>query len=136
MSDLAVATGQGGRLDRTRLTLSAGVLMRPVLARVVGIHAARADLPMDRFGDSLLIADAIAARACDLTTDGRVPVSLQSSPGRLELRIGPLARGASRDLLDAVATRGAGRLVERLADEVRVRTGTAGGETLVLRLGG
>ncbi|MCW2997076.1 MAG: hypothetical protein JWN65_625 [Solirubrobacterales bacterium] len=133
MTDLKSASGTGGRLDRTRLTVTDGPLIGPVLARVIGIHASRAELPVDRLGDALLIADAVASRAPALTEDGRVPVSVQSEPGRLEIRIGPLRPGTGRRLLDGAAIP-AGRVVERLADDVRVRSGAAGGETLVLRL--
>jgi hypothetical protein len=134
VSDVESASGAGGRLDRTRVTVIAGPLVGPVLARVIGMHASRAELPVDRVGDALLIADALASRAPGLTEDGRVPVSVQSEAGRLEIRVGPLRPGSSRRLLDGAAIPGTGRVVERLADEVRVRSGAAGGETLVLRL--
>ncbi len=132
--NLAGAPGPEARLDRTRLTVAAGPLLRPVLARVIGIHASRAELPVDRVGDALLIADALAARAPGLVDGGRVPVSVQSDPGRLEIRVGPLRPGSGQRLLDGAAIPGTGRIVERLTDEVRVRSGVAGGETLVLRL--
>jgi hypothetical protein len=124
----------GGRLSRTRVTVAAGPMIGPVLARVIGIHASRAGLPVDRVGDALLLADALASRAPDFVEDGRVPVSVQSESGRLEIRVGPLRADSSRRLLDGAAIPGAGRIVERLADEVRVRSGAAGGETLILRL--
>lgn len=128
------ATPLDGRLSRTRVTVAGGPLVGPVLARVVGIHAARAALPVDRVGDALLIADALASKAPALTDDGRVPVSVQSDGGRLEIRVGPLRPDTSRRLLEGAAVPGAGRIVERLADEVKVRSGAAGGETLILRL--
>ncbi|MCW3016173.1 MAG: hypothetical protein JWO02_3265 [Solirubrobacterales bacterium] len=134
MSELDCARGTGGRLDRTRLTVGAGPLVGPVLARVIAIHASRAQLPLDRVGDALLIADAIASHAPALAADGRVPVSVQSEAGRLEIRVGPLQPGSGRRLLDGAAIPHTGRVVERLADDVRVRSGVAGGETLVLRL--
>ncbi len=123
-----------GPLTRTRVTVAAGPLVGPVLARVIGVHAARAALPVDRVGDAVLIADALASRAPSLTDTGRVSVSVQADRGRLEIRVGPLRADSSRSLLDGAALPGAGRIVERLADEVHVRSGAAGGETLVLRL--
>lgn len=134
MTDLEDAQRPDGRLSRTRVTIAAGPLVGPVLARVVAIHASRASLPVDRVGDALLIADALASHGPGLTADGRVPVSVQSEGGQLEIRVGPLRPDTSRRLLDAAALPGAGRIVERLADEVKVRTGAAGGETLILRL--
>lgn len=121
-------------LDRTRVTVRAGSLVRPVLARVIGIHSARAHLPIDRLSDALLIADAIAARARDLTADGRLQLSVQSGHSRVEVRIGPLAPGGGHRLLDDAALPAVGRVVERLADDVQVRPGAAGHETLVLRI--
>jgi hypothetical protein len=134
MNDFEDAQLPDGQLSRTRVTIASGPLVGPVLARVVGIHASRASLPVDRVGDALLIADALASGAPGLTADGRVPVSVQSEGGRLEIRVGPLQPDAGRRLLDGAALPGAGRVVERLADEVKVRSGAGGGETLILRL--
>lgn len=135
MSQLENVSGTDGHLDRTRVTVKAGPLARPVLARVIGIHASRAELPVDRVGDALLISDALASQAPALTEHRqRLQVSVGSEPGRLEIRVGPLRPGSSRRLLDDAAIAGTGRVVERLADDVRVRTQIAGGETLVLRL--
>ena len=135
MNDAEVVGGPGATLDRTRVTVAAGPLMAPVIARLIGIHAARADLPVDRLADALLIADALAARAPAVTEHGRVPLTLRSKPGRLEIRIGPLRPGGGHRLLAGTHLPEAGSVVERLADDVRVRTGAAGAEILVLRLG-
>ncbi|MCW3038769.1 MAG: hypothetical protein JWM31_674 [Solirubrobacterales bacterium] len=135
MSQPEVVASPGGRLDRTRVSVAAGPLMAPVIARLIGIHAARADLPVDRLGDALLIADALSARAPAVAEGGRVELSFLSEAGRLEIRIGPLRPGGGQRLLDGTHLPGTGPVVERLADEVRVRAGAAGGEVLVLRLG-
>ena len=47
----------------TTVSIAAGPLVGPVLRRVVGMLAARADLPLDRLDDAVLVADLIAARA-------------------------------------------------------------------------
>lgn len=127
-------TGPGGLRERTRVTVAAGPLVRPVLARVIGIHGARANLSVDRLGDSLLIADAVAARAGEVCVDGRVQLTVQSEPTRMEIRIGPLGPGGGRRLLDETALPAVGRVVERLADDVQIRPGAAGHEILVLRV--
>lgn len=134
MTDAESRVSPGGRLDRTRVTVADGPLIAPVIARLIGIHASRADLPVDRLGDALLIGDALAARAPAESDDGRVPLSLQSDSGRLEIRVGPLHAGGGRRLLEAAQLAETGALVERLADDVRVREGAAGGEVLVLRI--
>ena len=41
----------------TRVSIAAGPLVGPVLRRVVGMFAARADLPLDRLDDAVLVAD-------------------------------------------------------------------------------
>ena len=47
----------------TQVSIAAGPLVGPVLRRVVGMFAARADLPLDRLDDAVLVADLVAARA-------------------------------------------------------------------------
>ncbi len=122
------------RVDRTRVTVAVGPFVGPVLSRIVGIHAARAELPFDRLNDAVLVADAIAARAPAFTVGARLPVSIQSGPGRLELRIGPLRPGGGRGVIEGAALPGVGSVIERLADDVRVREGAGGDEYLVLRI--
>ncbi len=128
------AGGTLDRVDRTRVTVAVGPLLGPVLARLVGIHASRADLPVDRLNDAVLVADAIAARAPAFTTGDRVPVSIQSGAGRLELRVGPLRAGGGRRILEGAALPSVGSVIERLADAVRVRSGAGGDEYLVIRI--
>lgn len=127
-------TTADGRVDRTRLSVAPGPLLAPVLGRLIGIHVSRADLPVDRLGDALLIADSLAARAAHATGGERLQLSIQSQPGRLELRVGPLAPGGGQKLLEGTRLPETGALVERLADQVRVRAGAAGGEMLVVRM--
>lgn len=123
------------RVDRTRVTVAVGPLVGPVLARVVAIHGSRADLPVDRLNDAVLVADAVAAHAPAFVADSRLPVSVQSAPGRLELRVGPLRAGGGRRVLDGAALPAVGNVIERLADAVRVREGAGGSEYLVVRIG-
>ncbi len=122
------------RVDRTRVSVATGPLVGPVLARVVAIHAARAELPVDRLNDALLVADAIAARAPAFTVDGRLPVSVQSGRGRLEVRVGPLRPAGGQRILDGAALPAVGPVIERLADTVRIREGAGGDEYLVIRI--
>jgi serine/threonine-protein kinase RsbW len=128
--DPAIARG----VDRTRVTIAAGPLVGPVLSRIVGIHASRAHLPVGRLNDAVLIADAIAARAPAYAIGDRLPASVQSSGGRLELRIGPLRAGGGQRVLEGAALPELGGVIERLADTVRVREGAGGGEYLVIRI--
>lgn len=122
------------RLDRTRVTVAVGPLVGPIVSRVVGIHAARAALPLDRLSDAVLVADAIAARGPAFTVGDRLPVSLQSGVGRLEIRVGPLRPGGGKRVLEGAALPAVGSVIERLADSVRVREGAGGDEYLVIRI--
>lgn len=122
------------RVDRTRVTVAVGPLVGPVVSRVVAIHASRAELPFDRLNDAVLVADAIAARAPAHAVGGRLPVSVQSGGGRLEIRVGPLRPGGGQRVLDGAALPAVGSVIERLADAVRVRGAAGGDEYLVIRI--
>jgi hypothetical protein len=117
-----------------------GPFVGPVLSRFVGMLAARADLPVDRLDDAVLVADSIAASAPAHSVGGRVTVSVETGDRRLELHVGPLAPGGAQAMLADASVPGVGNVVERLVDEVWVtedgaRDGDApGGETLHLRL--
>jgi hypothetical protein len=104
--------------DAVTLSVESGPLVGPVLARVVGMLAARADLPVDRLDDAVLVADSIAAGAPAHVVDGRVTVQLTSDRRNLELRVGPLARGGGTALLADATVPGVGSVVERLVDDV------------------
>jgi anti-sigma regulatory factor (Ser/Thr protein kinase) len=62
-----------------------GPLLGPVLSRVIGMLAARAQCPIDRLDDALLVADTIAAHSPDYALDGGVRVDLAASEGVIEL---------------------------------------------------
>ena len=116
----------------TRVSIAAGPLVGPVLRRVVGMLAARADLPLDRLDDAVLVADLIAARAPAHVAHETVDVSLESGPRTLSLRIGPLRPGGGEALVVDAAVPGVGNVIEQLADELSVST--EGGEYLLVRL--
>ena len=67
-------------------------LVGPVLGRVIGMLAARADAPVDRLDDVLLVSDAIAAHGpSHADDDAGLQVHIRTTPDDLVLRIGPLA---------------------------------------------
>ena len=76
----------------TRVSIAAGPLVGPVLRRVVGMFAARADLPLDRLDDAVLVADVVAARA-----PAHVAAETVDVDARLEHALArPLRRTAAR----------------------------------------
>lgn len=112
-----------GALDtaETRVAIAAGPLVGPVLRRVVGMLAARADLPLDRLDDAVLIADVIASRAPAHAREDAVQVALAPGERTLDLTLGPLRPGGGRALVVDAAVPGMGNVIEQLADELEVR---------------
>ncbi len=117
----------------TLVSIASGPLVGPVLRRVVGMLAARADLPLDRLDDAVLVADLIAARAPAHVAHETVDVALEPGPRTLSLRVGPLRPGGGEALVVDAAVPGVGNVIEQLADELSVDTGE-GGEFLRVRL--
>jgi serine/threonine-protein kinase RsbW len=108
-------------------------LLGPVLTRVIGMLAARAQFPIDRLDDALLVADAVAAHAPAYARDGRVVVSLAAEEGALEMTVADLRGQGAQGLLAESELPGVGNVLQRVADEVRVEDDGAG-EALFIRL--
>jgi serine/threonine-protein kinase RsbW len=128
-----VTAAPSGAQALTRVSIAAGPLVGPVLRRVVGMLAARADLPLDRLDDAVLVADLIAARAPAHVASETVDVALEPGLRTLSLRIGPLRPGGGRALVIDAAVPGVGNVIEQLADELSVDD-TDGGEFLQVTL--
>jgi serine/threonine-protein kinase RsbW len=107
-------------------------LLGPVLTRVIGMLAARAQCPIDRLDDALLVADTVAAHSPDHATDGTVRVGLAAEEGMLELTIDQLQAGGAEAIIKDADLPGVGNVLERVADEVQVR---GDGRELYIRLG-
>lgn len=116
MSQTADPLGTDGD---TTLSVAAGPLVGPVLRRVVGMLAARADLPLDRLDDAVLVADVIASRSSAYAPDA-VHVRLHPGERTLWLRVGPLRPGGASALLGEAAVPDVGSVILKLADEVHV----------------
>jgi hypothetical protein len=111
-----------------------GPLVAPVLSRVVGMLAARAQCPVDRLDDALLVADAIAAHTQTHSTDGHVTVRLVATGDAIELHVAELEQGGARGLLADASLPGVGNVLERIADDVQVVSSGNGREVLSLTL--
>jgi serine/threonine-protein kinase RsbW len=113
-----------------------GPLVGPVVSRVVGMLAARANCPVDRLDNALLVVDAVAAHAAAYTPDGRLTVRATTTGDALELRVGPLRKDGADALLRDCVLPSVGNVVERAADEVVVETDAqSGGQFLTVRIG-
>lgn len=113
--------------ELTELSLAPGPLVGPVLRRVVGMLAARADLPLDRLDDAVLVADVIADRAGPFSAD-TIQVRLEPGERTLWMRIGPLSAGGAQALL--VDAPDVGPIIVKLADEVQIDSDASGSEYL------
>lgn len=117
------------------VTFRSEELVGAVLGRIVGMLAARAQCPIDRLDDALLVTDAVAAHASAHAVNGTLRVSVIAAPDELSLRIGPLREGGAEGLVADAELPGVGNVLRRMADEVAPRAAQDGeGEELYIRL--
>jgi serine/threonine-protein kinase RsbW len=112
------------------LAIAPGPLVGPVLRRVVGILAARADMPVDRVDEVILLAEALAQAAARHVADDRLGVAVHDGGGSLRFEFGPLEPGTSDDALrSAGPDGGSGRAEVQSGDggDYVVLTVAAGG---------
>jgi serine/threonine-protein kinase RsbW len=110
------------RPEELAMAITPGVMVRPVLARVIGALAARAEFSVDRLADTVLLGDAVSSSEAGDFADGRVGVSIKDDTGRLEVRVGPLVTGGGEKLLGGMEVPGAGSLRD-LASNMEVTEG-------------
>jgi hypothetical protein len=121
--------------NEAALAVRKGPLVGPVLGRVVGMLAARAQCPIDRLDDAMLLTDAVAAHAPAHTADGHVRVTVAAGDGAIELRVRALSRDGANGLLADADLPGVGNVFQRVADDVDARSAEGDGHgELVLRL--
>jgi anti-sigma regulatory factor (Ser/Thr protein kinase) len=119
----------------TEIAIGRAELLEPVLARMVGALAARRDLSIDRLSDAVLITDAIAGAAPGRFADGCVRLGLGESDTGLELRLGPMEKGAAGEIRRELDVPEVGGSLEALADELVVQE-SEDGDYLIVRFAG
>jgi serine/threonine-protein kinase RsbW len=103
--------GQPGEIpDQLAMTITPGVMVKPVLARVIGALAARAEFSVDRLADTVLLGDAVSSSEGDHFSNGRVQISIKDEAGTLGIRVGPLVEGAGERLMSEMDVPGGGTL--------------------------
>jgi len=117
------------------LSVACGRLAKPVVSRVTAMIASRANLPVDRLNDAVIVGETIASEIRPFVQDDRLPAVYGSSGSGFELSVGPLVAGGADCLRGRGSVPGAGNIFERLADEVRIEDGDRG-EYLVLTFAG
>jgi serine/threonine-protein kinase RsbW len=114
--------------DELEIAMAPGDLLKPVLARVIGALAARAEFSVDRLADTVLLGDAVSSSAGGDFAEGRVGISIKDRDGTLDLRVGPLVEGAGERLMADMELPGTGSL-RSLAGSMEVVKGeTSEGE--------
>jgi serine/threonine-protein kinase RsbW len=108
--------------EELAMAITPGVIVRPVLARVMGALAARAEFSVDRLADTVLLGDAVSSSEGGDFAEGRVALSIKDDTGRLHVRVGPLVTGGGERLLGEMDVPGAGSLRD-LASNMEVTEG-------------
>jgi anti-sigma regulatory factor (Ser/Thr protein kinase) len=117
------------------MSIVPGPLVSAISSRVTAMLAARADFPLDRLADAVLVSDALAAHAEDYVTGADVGLAIQDGDGQLDFRVGPLREGGAKGLLSELEVPGFGGSLERLVNNVSVEDQSPGdGEFLVLTI--
>lgn len=119
--------------NEATLRVRTGPLVAPVLSRVVGMLAARAQCPIDRLDDAMLLTDAVAAHAPANARNAHVAISVRADDRQLELRIAELTAGGAKALVADANLPGVGNVFEQVADEIATEP-SDDSEDLVLRL--
>jgi hypothetical protein len=115
--------------------IRSGPLVGAVLGRVVGMLAARAQCPIDRLDDAILLTDAVAAHAPVHARNAHVHVVVAADDERLELRVSDLRPDGAQRLLADGDLPGVGNVFDRVADDVQAGSMANGdGGELILRL--
>jgi serine/threonine-protein kinase RsbW len=104
------------------MAITPGELVKPVLARVIGALAARAEFSVDRLADTVLLGDAVSSSEGGAFAGGRVGISIRDGDGTLDVKVGPLVEGAGEKLLGEMELPGAGSL-RTLASRMEVTRG-------------
>jgi hypothetical protein len=125
----------GATANEAVVRIRSGPLVGAVLGRVVGMLAARAQCPIDRLEDAILLTDAVAAHAPVHARNSHVHVVVAADDERLELRVSELLPDGAQRLLADGDLPGVGNVFDRVADDVQAGTMANGdGGELTLRL--
>jgi serine/threonine-protein kinase RsbW len=124
----ASPNGDGPQVtEETELAIAAGEVVRPVLSRVIGALAARADFSVDRLADTVLLGDAVSSHQPGDFPDGLVGIAIRDGDGTLDVRIGPLEKGAGERILAAMDLPAGDRgSLRKLAKSIKVDDGDDG----------
>lgn len=112
--------------EETRIRVGPPEIVGPVLSRALSALAARQDISVDRLSDTMLLSDAISARAPQGFTDGHVSLSIAELPEGIELKVGPMTNGGAERLRASFELPEIGGSLAALTDELRIEEGDEG----------
>jgi hypothetical protein len=119
----------------TRVRVASGPLVGPVLWRVVSMVLTRADWPVNRLEDALLVCDALCAHAPAYASDGQLMFSVEADQYEAELRVRELTCNGAAALVQDAILPVVGNVLERIAQRVLTEPEEHGeGSQLVLTL--
>jgi serine/threonine-protein kinase RsbW len=134
---MSTAEGESTQLaleeNETRVALGRGPLTGPVLARVVSMVLTRADWPVDRLHEAMLVCDALGAHAPGHVLDGHVTFSLLPQGERVRLCVESLAPEGAAAIVREAMLPGVGNVLEKIPESLSVEP-HKGGSRLVLVL--
>ncbi|MGH2834906.1 MAG: hypothetical protein ACRDK4_14175 [Solirubrobacteraceae bacterium] len=122
------ATSERATEGVTRLGLADGPLLRPVLCRVVSMVLTRADWPLDRLEDALLVCDALCVGRSE-NDRARLTFSIDADEHEAELRVRELTPESAERLLAQARLPLVGNVLEQVAEHVRVQPDLDGSGT-------
>jgi len=96
--------------EELRMTVAPGRLAREVLARVLGALAARAEFPVERLSDTVLLGDAVSDHRVADFLEGRLALEIAEGRGTLDISVGPLKAGGGERMLAAMEIPAGGSL--------------------------
>jgi anti-sigma regulatory factor (Ser/Thr protein kinase) len=112
--------------EATRIRVGPPEIVGPVLSRALSALAARQDISVDRLSDTMLLSDAISARAPQGFTDGHVSLSIAELPDGIQVKVGPMTHGGAERLRSSFELPEVGGSLEKLTDELRIEEGDEG----------
>jgi hypothetical protein len=121
------ATSERATDGVTRLRVAEGPLLRPALRRVVSMVLTRADWPLDRLEEALLVCDALCTPR-DAGGDGRESwsFSVEADEREAELRVCQLEPERAERLVRDAQLPLVGNVLERLAERVTIERDETG----------
>jgi hypothetical protein len=109
----------------TRLRLSAGPLLAPVLCRVVSMVLTRADWPLDRLEEALLVCDALGAQEAGSSDRKRRTFSIEADEHEAMLRVWELTPESAARLVREAHLPLVGNVLEHVAERIAVESDPA-----------